>query len=383
MQTLIYNGQIIIDGERRIDNGAILFDDKIIIDVCENYDRYLANPNIEKINANDMWVTPGFVDNHTHGAVNYDFNDADSDAINTIGKYLVEEGITGFLATTTVESIERTREIVKTIGSYKYEDGARCLGIHMETPFLNEVYFSDHPIQYFRDADINEYREWQAVSNNFVKILTLAPERNKSMEFIKTLKDEVVISIGHSDATIEQIQIAKESGAKAFTHLYNAMSQHLHRKPGVVTSAFLEDELYCELITDGMHIDIDVLRMTIKHMGVKRIILITDSMMGKGMPDGRYFLCGNWVIKEKNKTYKEGDISIAGSIMPLNEMCKSIMNWCNLSINEIVQMACVNPNKLVNRVEKGSLEVGKDADIVIFNKDMKPLKVFVEGNRKK
>jgi len=385
MKTLIYNGEVICDGTKSIDKGYILFDEKGIISIGDDTEfvDLLNNADSEKIDAKGLWITPGLTDIHNHGGIGYDFVSCNNDEVNEIAKSLILEGVTGFLASTTVDTVEEMAEMAKRLGSYSYQDGAMCLGIHMEGPYMSEKYRAVMREEYLRDADEDEYRNWQKLSNDFVKSITIAPERNGSLEFIKAVKDEVAIMIGHTDATVDVIHRAKEAGAKGFTHFYNAMSQHLHRTPGVVTGGFLEDELYCELICDGVHVDKDVARMTIKTMSPKRIVLITDAMPGKGMADGRFMFCKNWIIKENGATCIEGESRIAGSVMPLNEVCKNAFQWCGCSINDIVQMACVNPNELLKESEKGSLEIEKDADVGVFDEKMNPQYVFVNGVRKK
>jgi len=384
MKTIIYNGQVIIDGDNKINNGFVLFDENEIIEVdsMDNIKGYLENKDINKVDAKGLWITPGLIDTHNHGGAGYDFVSTNSEEVNIVGKTMIQEGVTGFLASTTVDNVDEMANMAKRLGSYKYEDGARCLGIHMEGPFMNIKYRAMMKPEFLRDASIEEYRNWQKLSNNFVKTLTLAPEVNGCLDLISEIKDEVVVMVGHSDATVDIVNKARAAGAKGFTHFYNCMSQHLHRAPGVVSAGFIEDEMYCELICDGMHIDKDTIRMTVKTMTPKRLILVTDAMPGKWMDDGKFLFCGYWVIKKDNKTYREGEDRIAGSIKPLNEMARNTLEWCNCTINDIVQMASVNPTRLLKEHKKGTLHKGKDADIVVFDYKMNPQHVFVEGVKK-
>jgi len=380
MKTLIYNGNVICDGNRRLENGFVLFDQQGIIAVdTEGIAEFFNDVDIIKIDARGNWVTPGLTDIHNHGALGYDFVAVDNRELNIIADSLIDEGVTAFLASTTVDDKASMLETAKRLGTYHYESGATCLGMHMEGPFLSEKYKAVMRAELLRPADEKEFLKWQEISGGFVKTITVAPEVDGARDFIKRNSDKVVIMIGHSDASVAEVSKAVAYGAAGFTHLYNAMSQHLHRQPGVVTAAFLEDSTYCELIGDGMHVAPEVVRMTIKQLSSKRIILITDAMPGKSMPDGRFMFCKNWVYKEKGITHMENDTRIAGSIMPLNEMCHNVLSWADCSINDVVQMACVNPNKLLKQNRKGSLEIGKDSDICIFDRTMQPLAVFVGG----
>ena len=383
MKTIIYNGQIIIDGEDKVPNGYILFSEEGIIEIGNSKESnvYMNDATIDKIDAKGLWVTPGLIDTHNHGAAGHDFIVTKSEELNIVGKTMIKEGVTGFLASTTVGDVPMMAQMATRLGSYVYQDGARCLGIHMEGPYLCEKYHAMMLPEYLRDANYEEYRNWQVLSNNFVKTITMAPDREGVIDLTSRIKDEVAVMIGHTDASVQQVHQAKLAGVKGFTHFYNAMSQHEHRLPGVVTAGFIEDDLYCELICDGMHVNKDVVKMTIKQMGPKRIILITDAMPGKWMDDGRFLFCGRWVVKENGQTHLEGDTRIGGSIKPLNVMTKNVLDWCNVSINDIVQMACVNPANLIKETKKGSLHIGNDADVVIFDENMVPVHVFVEGVR--
>lgn len=385
MRNLIYNGQIIVDGKMSIPQGYILFFGNDILEVGSDESKletYLSDQSIECYDAKGNWVLPGLIDIHNHGADGIDFVAADNDGVNHIAKKIINEGVTGFLASTTVDDKKEMLEMAKRLGEYKYEDGAICLGIHMEGPFLSDKYRAVMRLEYLRNPDIEEYEDWQKASKNFIKVITIAPELKGALEFIRQVKYKTIVMIGHTNADVKTVELAKDSGAKGFTHFYNAMSQHLHREPGVVTAGFLWDELYCELICDGWHINKDVLKMTIKQLTPERIILITDAMPGKGMADGRFLFCKQWIIKENGQTHIEGETRIAGSTTPLNEMCRNVMEWCSCSINDIVQMACVNPSNLLKENKKGQLVKGYDADIVVFDSSFNPLVVYVKGDRK-
>ena len=380
MKTLIYNGQVICDGQRRLNDAYLLFDESGILKVAdENIDTYYNDPTVEKVDARGNWVTPGLTDVHTHGANGYDFAAITGQELNVVGQVLVKEGVTSFLASTSCDSRLEMLAMAQRLGAYRYESGARCLGIHMEGPYLSTKYKAIMREELLRPASIKEFQNWQKASGNFVKTITVAPEVSGVLDFIATLSDQVRIMIGHSDASVSQVTMAVKNGARGFTHLYNAMSQHLHRQPGVVTAAFLTEHTYCEMICDGNHIAPEAIAMTIKQMRPERIILISDAMPGKGMADGRFLFCKNWVYKEGGLAHLEGDTKLAGSIMPLNQMCYNVLQWCDCSINDIVQMACVNPNRLLNESKKGHLAPGYDADVCIFNKQLKPLVVYVAG----
>ena len=384
MKTLIYNGKIIINGQQSLDKGYVMFDATGIIATGEgDGPNDIDDTQLTRIDAQGQWVTPGLVDIHNHGALGIEFNTANNEQMNLIAQSMIEEGVTAFLASTTVGTVERMAEMAEDLGGYTYQDGAVCLGIHMEGPYLSEKYKAVMRLEFLRDADLTEWQSWKELSGGFLKAITIAPERAGALEYIKAVSKDVVIMLGHTDASVDCVRQAALYGAKGFTHFYNAMSQHLHREPGVVTAGFLEDDLFCELICDGIHSDVEVVRMTMKALTPKRIILITDAMAGKGMADGRFFFCDHWIIKKDGKAYMEDQDRIAGSVMPLNDMCLNVMDWCQISINDVVQMACINPCFLLEESRRGQLKSGYHSDIVIFNEKLRPQRVFVGGIAKK
>jgi len=381
-KNLIFNGIIVIDGQQKIDRGYVLFDEQGILEVGNDWSLPISKPDLVVYDAQGQWVTPGFCDVHSHGAVNVDFVSADNAEVNQVGNYLISEGVTSFLASTTVLDIQGMLDNAARLGTYTHQTGARCLGIHMEGPFMNPKYHAMMKVEWLRDANYEEYSQWQKVSNHKVKMITLAPECPGALDLIERISKETAVMVGHSDANVNQIHQAMLAGAKGFTHFYNAMSQHQHRNPGVVTAGFIEDSMMAELITDGMHVHPEVVKMTYQVMGPKRIILVSDAMPGKGMPDGKFFFCGEWVEKVNGITHLIGDTRIAGSIMPINQCARQLMDWTNCSINDIVQMVCVNPQILISEIScRGTLTVGKNSDLVVFDQQLKPLAVFVEGIR--
>ncbi len=380
MKTIIHNGIVVCNGDLTIEGGYIYFDENGIIELGEG-DGYLkhVDPDVELVDGKRQWITPGMIDIHNHGALGIDFVSANNQEINLVAKALIKEGVTGFLASTAPDTVEKMAEMAQRLGSYVHTDGAVCLGIHMEGPYMSEKHRALMLPEYLRDASIEEYNNWQKLSNNFVKSITLAPERPGSIKYIKEVGDDVAIMIGHTSCTAQDVIKAHKAGARGFTHFYNAMSQHGHRAPGAVTGGFMVDDLYCELVADGVHVDKDVVSMTLKNMTAKRIILISDAMPGKWMEDGKFFFCNSWVIKENGMAHLEGETRIAGSVMPLNKIANNVYKWCQCSINEIVQMVSVNPAKLLKENKIGQLKRGYDADVVIYDNEFNPLKVYVKG----
>jgi N-acetylglucosamine-6-phosphate deacetylase len=377
MAAVIINATLVPDGNTIIENGYILFDETGILALGTDFDQ--SSIKCDVYDAKGNWVIPGFCDVHNHGAVNVDFVSCGVDGLQQVADYLVNEGVTSFLASTTVLPKEAMIANAERLGQYQYHRGAECLGIHMEGPFMNPKYHAMMKVDWLRSADWLEYQQWQQASQQKIRMVTLAPEVAGAQELIAKISNEVAVMIGHTDASVEQVHLAKLNGARGFTHFYNAMSQHQHRNPGVVTAGLMEQEMYLEMICDGMHLHPDVVKMTYQLVGPQRIVLITDAMPGKGMPDGRFFFCGEWVEKINGKTHLVGDTRIAGSILPFNLCAKQMMQWSGCSINDIVQMGCVNPHLLLKDQHRGTLQVGKISDILIIDREFNPEIVFTHG----
>ena len=359
MRTLIKNGTIIIDGKRRIDNGAILVEGDRIIGVYKNYQNIKYD---QAIDAKGQYIIPGLLDTHTHGVMGYDFNTCQKEDLEKIQSALLQEGVTAFMASLTCENHERMLEL---LDMYEESHVENLIGVHIEGPFLNlnkKGVMKEEDIQKPQPDKFYEYL------NHCHKItsMTIAPELPGSLDIIQRGNDcGIVMNVGHSDASSSQVIEAQQHGAKGITHLYNAMSQHLHREPGVVTGAIIS-QLMCELIVDGFHIHPDIIKATYQMIGSDRLVLITDSNPCKGLPDGEYTFSGKnvQIIDGKARVKETG--RIAGSTIAMNKECYLMMKYTNCTIDDVVKMACYNPAKLYG-LKKGQVAVGYDADILIVN----------------
>ena len=373
----ITNCTLVVDGYNTIENGSILIEEGKIVKVGSG-DFGCANC----IDAKGQYVMPGMIDVHIHGAMGHDFIDGSQESIDVVSRNVVQDGCTSFFASLTVESHEKTLEILRGLGNCTQPNGgANYLGIHAEGPFLSCKYKALMIEEYLRDPSISEFDEMVDAANGKLKYMTIAPERCGSEEMIAhALNKGVYCMVGHTDSRVNDVKKAYESGAKGFTHLYNAMSQHTHREPGTVTGAFLMNDMYAELVCDGFHVDPYVVKVTYDAFGPKRMTLITDAMLGKDMPDGPYtFSSLNCIKKGKTVQVKETG-RISGSCIGMNDALKNIIKFTGCTLNDVVQMACVNPSVLAQVVDtKGTLEVGKDADIIMVSKDLDVVMTMVNG----
>ena len=374
MRLLVKNGTVLIDGKKRIDNGAVLIEDNKIVGVYKDYSHVEYD---QCVDANGEYIVPGLIEVHTHGIMGYDFNECTKEQLQEIEDASLKEGVTCFMASLVCEEHERMLEL---LDMYEAADVKNMLGVHIEGPFLNLNNKGVMKVECLQTPNTDKFDEFLAHCSK-VKAMTIAPELEGSLELITHGNNKgIVMNVGHSSSSASQVVEAQQYGAKGITHLYNAMGQHLHRDPGVVTGAIISD-LYCELIVDGFHIHEDVIKATYKAIGKDRIVLICDANPCKGLPDGEYLFSGKLVEIIDGKARVKETGRIAGSTLKLNEACYNMMKWCKCTIDDTVLMASVNPAKLYG-LNKGKLEIGYDGDVLVVDKDFNIIHVVNQGKVK-
>ncbi|QSS99594.1 N-acetylglucosamine-6-phosphate deacetylase [Pontibacillus sp. ALD_SL1] len=331
-----------------------------------------------------LTLYPGFIDVHIHGANGCDVMDGTEDALEEMSRVLPREGTTSFLGTTMTQSHEAIEVAVENAGRYvgrqKPDGRAEMLGIHLEGPFISKDKAGAQPLEHIVSPKVDLFQKWQTKSGGHIKLVTLAPEEDGALDFITYLSDEgVVPSIGHSNATFDQVKAAVAHGAKHVTHLFNQMSGLHHREPGVVGGALLHDELMTEMIVDGIHVHLDAIRLAYKQKGSDHTILITDAMRAKCLPEGVYDLGGQDVhVKDGEARLKDG--TLAGSILTLQGAAKRMKSISDLTKHELVQITSENAAKQLGVFDrKGSIAVGKDADFVLMDDAMNVVATICRG----
>lgn len=359
MKTMIINARVLMHAQRCVKEEAVLIEDGTILDIASECEL----PHAEQvIDAEGLYLAPGLLDTHTHGIGGFDFNTCPAQAMEEIIALEHAEGVTGFLASLVVENHAMTMERLQLLDSQVTDS---LLGIHLEGPFLNPKQKAVMKEEFLRLPNIEEFRQFLRVSSH-VSSMTIAPELPDAQRLIKEgTRQGIVMNIGHSMADAQQVMQAQRNGAKGITHLYNAMSQHEHRNPGVVTGALLSD-LMCELIVDGFHVHPDVVHATYRALGDDRIILISDANPYKAVADGEYPFSGkNIVIQDGKATVKETG-RIAGSTLAMNTALRNMCRYTGCSVESAVRMAAYNPARLYGW-KKGSIEPGYDADLMLMD----------------
>jgi N-acetylglucosamine-6-phosphate deacetylase len=320
---------------------------------------------------NNYHLVPGFIDLHVHGAQNSDVMDATVDALTTISQVLAKEGTTGFLATTMTappEKIEQALIVVQDTMQIQQLQGASILGAHLEGPFISANKAGAQSKEMILPLDIKYLKRWQKITNNTIKLVTLAPELPGGIEFIHYLKQQnIIASIGHSDATYQEALAGIEAGCSYTTHIFNAMRGIHQREPGAVTAALLSDKISTELIVDGIHLHPAIVELILKLKGKEKMILVTDAMRAKCLCDGSYDLGGQSVsVKEGIARLPNG--MLAGSVLRMSEALQNVLKFTGCTLLDAIKMAAENPAKMLGLFsKKGSIAVGKDADLVVLD----------------
>lgn len=242
--------------------------------------------DVEPLDGSGKFLLPGFIDMHIHGSAQMDTMDASDEGLHTMAQSLLKEGTTSFLATTMTQSYDNIERAIENVAQFQPQpDEAEVLGIHIEGPFVSKQRAGAQPLEYIVELDLDIWSKWQQLSGHKIKQITLAPEEPNGMAAVQSISASgVIVSIGHSDATFEQMQQAAQLGATQGTHLYNQMRPFHHRDPGVVGGVLLLDAIKAELIVDFIHMHEGAVEMAYRLKGADGLILITDAMRAKGMP---------------------------------------------------------------------------------------------------
>lgn len=387
MKTFINARLILCDGV--IKNGFLKECDGKI-DLLGNMDDCLISEG-EVIDCAGRYLSPGFIDIHSHGGGNHDFMDGETEDILAAARTHLSYGTTGILPTTLTSSDD---DLFKTIRNYKEACTVKTnmphlLGLHLEGPYFDPLEKGAQDNRYIRNPNPQHYMKVLEYADGTIRRWSLAPELPGALEMADRLAGTgIMLAAGHTAATYEQMKEAFDHGVRHLTHLYSGMSTITRRAGfrvlGAVESAYLIDGLTVELIADGMHLPPALLRLILKCKAHHEICVCTDSMRGAGMPEGPSVLGprigGQDVIIEDGIAKMPDRSCFAGSVATADRLVRVLVYEAGLSVWEAVKMASLNPAQFIGCAkQKGSLEVGKDADIVLFDEDIKVSEVYVSG----
>lgn len=360
----------------KIEKGSILIQDGKIKEINP-----VNSSDTDILDGENLYISPGFIDVHIHGAGSFDTMDGTKEALNTIAKTIVKHGTTSFLPTTMTVPLEDINNALKVIKELKENgtEGAQILGAHLEGPFLNIKAKGAQNEKYLLAPTIENYNKMVQGCEDVVSSITIAPEVDGCLELIEYLANKgIVCSMGHSVATYEEAEKAISKGASHSTHLYNGMAPFNHRETGIIGAVF-NSNTTTEVITDGIHVSYPAIKIAYKQKGSDNLLLITDAMMACGMPDGDYSLGGqDVVLKDGAVRLKSG--SLAGSVLTLDRAVKNLLKNTDIPLYELIKMATYNGAKHCKyENQKGIIKEGYDADLIVFDKDINIKKVFIKG----
>lgn len=360
-QHVFAKGDIVIRGGRIVFGAAPQLDEEII-------------------DAEGLYALPGLLDLHFHGAVGHDFCDASEEAIQALADFEASKGVLAICPATMTYSEEILGGIMDAAAAHKNGRGADLVGINMEGPFISPDKIGAQNPKYLHKADVDMFRRLQERAGGLIKLVDMAPEEDGALDFIARCRGEVRISIAHTCTSYETAKKAFAAGASHMTHLYNAMPGITHREPGPIIAA-LEDHAEVELITDGVHIHPAMVRFTFNTFGADRVVLIADSMMACGLPDGQYSLGGQAVtVKGPRATLTEHPGVIAGSSTCLYDCMRRAVLDMGVPLESAVRAASENPARSIGvDSDYGSLAAGRYGNVILADRELNIQKVIQKG----
>ncbi len=377
--------------------------DRFLISNCRLYDAPAGSPDISvlvegakivcigevapgtasdvTLDAGGRVVAPGFIDVHIQGAGGADVLDATPEALSEISKTCARFGVTGFLATTVFKPGKDNRHIevaAEHVGANL--GGARLLGIHLEGPFISEKKRGMIQPDCICEPSDEMFNEIERVAKGKLSMMTIAPELPGSLSLVRRyVESGIIASLGHTSATYEQALEGIAAGIKHVTHTFNAMPSIYHRAPGPLIAVLNSDDVTVQLITDGVHVHPAVVKLVYELLGPERIFPITDGMQAMGLPDGWYMYNGlEYESKEGATRYKDG--TLIGTALGLSQMLGRYMDFTGCPFDKAIESVTASPARLLRIDDKrGSITVGKDADLVVLDEDCSVYTTIVAG----
>lgn len=375
-EKLILKNASVVTTDGAIENGTVVVDSGSIVSVGES----VPATQETVLDLSGLFLLPGFIDVHIHGAVGVDVMDATAADLTSVSEYLATQGVTGWVPTFVPAAGENYASAVAAItGAAQSSTGARVLGVHYEGPFVNSAQCGALHTEYFRTYSSSSDIDDLPLPDG-VRMITLAPEIDGGVDLVRELRSrDWVISIGHTRASLDVLDRALEAGARHMTHFMNAMAPLHHRAPGPIAWGLVHDDVTCDVIADGIHLDPFMLRLLMKVKGKSGISLISDAIAAAGKGDGDYQIWGE-TIRVKDGRTSNASGSIAGSVITMLDAVR-LMRSLGVSWIELGKIAALNPARLLGLDrECGSIEVGKRADLVALN-DAGEVKLTLIGGR--
>ncbi len=378
---LITNGNLITNFGIRLNAavgiraGRIAFVGSVTDDEVQNYP--------ETLDAGDALISPGLIDSHTHGGVGFDFLTATDSEIDRLLSWYATNGVTAVLPTLSAglkEEFISACQVLSRVSKRK-SPGAKILGLHIEGPYINKEKKGAQPYDEKNPANVSEVDEYIRYFQDAVRVMTLAPEIEGGLKLIDTLiKNSIICSVGHSNATYAEVVRAVEHGLTRSTHTFNAMSQLEHYEPGVVGAVMVCEDIYAEITLDGFHVHTGAAKALLNAKGIHKVVLITDSIQAAGLGDGEFIRPGDRHIIVKDNVARLKSGSLAGSVLTLNRAVDNAVQLLGLSIDQAVNLASYNVAESLGLKDQGFIREGCAADIIIHDDRMNIIHTIVDGD---
>ena len=374
--------------EKKFISGMIRIEEGIIKEVLDESAKIDLISEEEILDGKGNYAIPGLIDLHFHGCKGHDFCDGTIEALKEIAQYEASVGVTAICPATMTLPVNQLEDILSVSAAYKkwqettQNDGSDLIGVNMEGPFISKVKKGAQDEKNIIPCSEEIYRRFQKAAEGLVKYIAVAPEENDAVSFIEKVKEEVHVSLAHTNSNYEKAKEAFDHGASHAVHLYNAMSAFTHRDSGVVGAVADSPHVMAELICDGVHIHPSVVRATFKMLGEDRMILISDSMRATGMGDGVYTLGGLEVNVSGKYATLVSDGALAGSVTNLFDCMKTAVKKMGIPLETAVACATMNPAKSLGEYDKyGSIAAGKKANIVLMDSELEIQAVLKDGRK--
>ena len=382
MKRLAVTAGRVMTPDRVILDGVVLVEGAKILEVGSRRAVRFSRDEFQVVGHSQQLLAPGFIDVHTHGAMGRDVMEGTDEALEVISRFLAGHGTTSFLATTVTASPIATLQAVEALGSQvdRPLPGARMLGLHLEGPFINPEKRGAHTAKYIRRPSTLIFDQLLACSSHQIKLITVAPEVEGGLELIRFARAKgVVVSLGHSNATLEETMAAIALGAGNATHTFNAMRPFSHRDPGILGAVLTAPEIWAELIADGVHVSPAAINLCIQCKSARRILLISDAVSATGMPEGQYRL-SDIEITLSGGICRTREGQLAGSTLTQDQALRNMVRWSHLPLEAVLGMLTRNPAQSLGIAEsKGTLAEGRDADMVLLDRNLRVHTTIIQG----
>jgi N-acetylglucosamine-6-phosphate deacetylase len=355
-----------------IEQPLVLCEDGRIIDIGPRTAKAIPG-SARLVDLGDAVLVPGFIDLHIHGGAGHDVMENDGSSLPVVETLIASHGVTAYFPTTvtapldqTLAALERLASAIEAPAARDKSPRARPLGIHLEGPFISHAKRGVHPPQdLLAPSPARFERFWQAARGH-IKIMTIAPELEGAAEVIaEAARRGVCVSLGHSDADMAATRAGVAAGARHATHTFNAMRPLDHREPGILGEVLTNPRISADIIADGIHVHSEIVRLFLMAKGPVDAVLITDAISATGMPDGSYRL-GNFDVEVKDGRCL-ADGKLAGSVLTMDRAVRNVMRFAGWELQQAVRLATENPARVAGLANRGKLEAGCDADIVVLS----------------